>query len=477
MKHTPNKKLFRSVAGKLTGVLALCIFLLVLINWVLNSFVLLNNYERERGDLLVTCYEDVNAAPRSQRTLAGVLDGYRAEYGTRALLWSDTHVLYSDDRLSPSVFLSPLAIKNGTFALSHRTEAGQPHLVIAARTVDGLNLMVWISLSDVQSGTDITNRFLLWSGIITLVIGTVAVILLARSMTRPIRRLSRMAQQMAQLDFAERYTAGGHDELAELGNSLNTVSEAMESTLSELKTANLRLQNDMEQHHRQSEARTRFIRNVSHELKTPIALIQNYAELLHEDAATDAESRAYYCGVIEDEAQKLTQILSKLTTLMQLESGKEELQIERFDIVELLSRLLMRYAPLFEERGIALPVLPEVVQTVWGDAVLIENVAANYLSNALHHVSADGAIRITLSKTEHNTVVVSVFNTGDPIPEEDLPHIWESFYKVDKARTREYGGTGIGLSVVAAIMNAHHMPFGVQNTEDGVCFTFELSAR
>lgn len=477
MKHTPNKALFRSVAGKLTGVLALCIFLLVLINWVLNSFVLLGNYERERESLLIQCYEDINDAPRSPRTLSGVLDGYRANHGTRALLWSDTTVLYSDDRLPPNAFVQPLSMPNGTYTLSNRAEEGQPHLVIAARTVDGLNLMVWISLSDVRSGTDITNRFLLWSGIITLVIGAVAVILLARSVTRPIRRLSRMAQQMAHLDFAERYEGNGHDELAELGHSLNTVSETMESTLSELKTANLRLQNDMEQHHRQNEARTRFIRNVSHELKTPIALIQNYAELLNEDAIDDAESRTYYCGVIEDEAQKLSQILSKLTTLMQLESGKEELQIERFDITELLARLLTRYAPLFEERGIVLPTLPDTPYTVWGDAVLIENVAANYLSNALNHVSDHGEIRVTVEETDHNTVAVHVFNTGAPIPEDDLPHIWESFYKVDKARTRAYGGTGIGLSVVAAIMNAHHMPFGVHNTADGVTFTFELSAR
>ena len=162
---------------------------------------------------------------------------------------------------------------------------------------------------------------------------------------------------------------------------------------------------------------------------------------------------------------------------MQLEAGKDELVIERFDLRALIARLLERYAPLFEEKGVALPTLSDEPCAAWGDALLIENVVTNYLTNALNHVSPDGRITVTLETTDHATVAVHVFNTGEPIPEEDLPHIWESFYKVDKAHTRSYGGTGIGLSVVAAIMNAHRMPFGVENTDGGVCFRFELSTH
>ncbi len=484
MKNHPIVGFFRSIAGKVTAVLALCILALVLVNWLLNSFVLLDNYEREQSDLLIQSYEEINDSPRSQRTLAGLLDGYQAEHGMGALLWSDTQLLYNGQWSSSPFgggFLLPLEQPNGTYTLSNRAPpqatAGEQWLTLSARTSDGLNLLLWVSLSDVSSGTAITNRFLLWSGGITLLLGTVAAVLLARSLTRPVRRLSSMAQRMAQLDFTDRYAGTGHDELAELGNSLNTVSETLESNLSELKTANLRLQSDMEAQARQNEARTRFIRNVSHELKTPIALIQSYAEGLSENAAEDAESRAYYCGVIEDEAAKLTQLLSKLTMLMQLESGGEELLIDRFDIGVLLTRLLSRYAPLFEEKGIPIPALPGEPCSVWGDAVLIENVATNYITNALNHVTPGGEIRITAEPTDRGTVAVRVFNTGEPIPEEDLPHIWESFYKVDKARTRAYGGTGIGLSVVAAVMNAHGMPFGVENTDGGVGFFFELSSQ
>lgn len=482
MKQHPFLAFFRSIAGKVAGVLVLCVAVLLATNWLLNSFVFLAHYEGEQKELLMASYTELDDAPRSQRTLAGLLDGYAAQHGMQALLWSNRQVLYTSFRQPAAgpFFPAPVEAENGTYTLSNRTPPlaeGGNWVMLTGRTHDGLNVMLWLPLSDVKEGTAITNRFLLWSGLITLLLGGVAVVLLARSFTRPVRQLSAMAARMAQLDFSDRYAGDGHDELAELGRSLNTVSATLEENLSELKTANLRLCGDMERQTRQHEARTRFIRNVSHELKTPLALIQSYAEGLRENAADDPAARAYYCEVIEDEAQKLTQMLVKLTMLMQLESGKADLAIERFDLRDLLARLLARYEPLFVQRGVPTPTLPDTPCAAWGDVALIENVATNYLTNALNHVTDGGTIRVWWEDTPHGTVAVRVFNTGAPIPEEDLPHLWESFYKVDKAHTRAYGGTGIGLSVVAAIMAAHGMPYAVENTEDGVCFSFELAKK
>ena len=110
---------------------------------------------------------------------------------------------------------------------------------------------------------------------------------------------------------------------------------------------------------------------------------------------------------------------------------------------------------------------------MWGDEFKIEEVVTNYVSNALNHVKYSNTIEIRILQQDKK-VRVTVFNTGDPIPEEDIHKIWVKFYKVDKARTRQYGGTGLGLSVVAAIMHAHNMPCGVENCEDGVRFWFEL---
>ena len=233
----------------------------------------------------------------------------------------------------------------------------------------------------------------------------------------------------------------------------------------------------MEKSEKQDEARRAFISNVSHELKTPIALIQTYSEGLRENAAENPEERDYYCRVIEEEAQHLSQVISRMTMLMQLQSGKAELQIERFDIRALCEKLLERHAPLFEEHHIPMPVLPQAAAYVWGDALLIENVLTNYMTNALNHVNENGCIRIQWHAVNDTTLHITVYNSGSHIPGEDLPHIWESFYKADKAHTRSYGGSGIGLSVVAAIMQVHRMPYGVRNTENGVEFFIELPMK
>lgn len=475
-------RFFRSVAGKLFGALVLCVVALLLFNRLLNSFAFREYYERKQKEVLVEAFHTADAALQNRQDVGRALSSHIAEHGISATVWSGYRLLYSNDpRLSDALFVTPeeVAAEAGQYMVTVRAaspqQGGEQRLLLLGKTTGGINVMLWLSLSGVDEGTAIVNRFLWWAALATLLCGCVGVFFLARSFTRPVRQLSDMARRMAHLDFSRRYTGGGsHDELAELGNSLNTVSQSLEQNLSALKTANARLLADVEQKDRQDEARSRFIRNVSHELKTPLSLIQNYAEGLHENAADDAEAREFYCTVIEEEAQKLSVILSKLTLLMQLESGKEELQIEQFDAALLAEQLLRRYAPLFAERGVALPAVSGAPQWVWGDAALIENVLTNYVTNALHHVSQNGEIRVTLAPTENRTVRITVFNTGAPIPEEDLPHVWESFYKADKARTREYGGTGIGLSVVAAIMQAHRLPYGVRNTADGVEFYIEL---
>ncbi len=475
---TAITRFFRSVAGKVFCVLTVCILALLMVNWLLNTFAFARLYEREKETLLTEAYNDAAAVVAERADPESTLSHYHTDHDMSILIWSEHQVLYTTDRRAgPAVItVTHPAVTNGSFIIQNRSDSADmgDSMVLYGKTREGINITLQLPISDLQASTAITNRFLWWATLGTLALSCVTVFFLARVFTRPVRRLSGQAKRMAELDFSDRYTGEGQDELAELGRSLNTVSETMEQSLSELKTANARLQSDVELTTRQNEARNRFIRNVSHELKTPISLIQTYAEGLHENIAADAADREFYCTVIEDEAQKLSQIIAKLTTLMQLESGGDELSIERFDLCALLTRLLQRHAPVFAERAVELPSLSEEPLFAWGDALLIEQVLTNYLTNALHHVTEGGEIRIGLQPTESKTVRVTVFNTGTPIPDEDLPHIWESFYKIDKARTRAYGGTGIGLSVVAAIMQAHRMPYGVRNTENGVEFFMEL---
>lgn len=465
---TAVTRFFRSVAGKVFCMFVVFLLALLMFHWLLSTFAFARWNERETEALLTQAYTDAAEAISRRVNPEQALLPYHNDYDMSILIRTDHQVIYANPLPdTPAFLLTPYAAENGSYVVVNHDDV----LSLYGKTAEGIYVILHLPIE--KTAVPSNARFLWWTTLVTLGVGCVIAFVIATRFTRPVRRLSNMAGRMAHMDFSDRYEEWGEGELAQIGYSLNTVSKTMETSLSELKTANARLQNDVERTTRQNEARSRFIRNVSHELKTPISLIQTYAEGLHENIAANAADRDFYCSVIEDEAAKLSQIIAKLTTLMQLESGGDELTIERFDLSALLSRLLQRHAPVFAERAIALPTLPREPLFVWGDALLIEQVLTNYLTNALHHVTKGGEIRIEAQPTE-KAVRITVFNTGAPIPEEDLPHIWESFYKIDKAHTRAYGGTGIGLSVVAAIMQAHRMPYGVQNASNGVEFWVEL---
>lgn len=244
--------------------------------------------------------------------------------------------------------------------------------------------------------------------------------------------------------------------------------------VSDLEDANAALVKENEVKTQIDVMRKEFISNVSHELKTPIALIQGYAEGLKE-GVNEEEERDYYCDVIMDESAKMNTMVKKLLTLNQLESGADILQKENFNLSLLVKNYVQASELLATQNGISVEVDVARDYFVNADEFKIEEVVTNLFSNAVNHCKGESQkqIRVSVSMEDDN-VKVSVYNTGDRIPEESLTRIWEKFYKVDKARTREYGGSGIGLSIVKAIMEAHNGEYGVDNNIDGVTFWIKL---
>lgn len=330
-------------------------------------------------------------------------------------------------------------------------------------------------IESIRESILITVKFLSYAGGVVILFSLGLIWYFSRRITEPILELAQLSRQMADLDFDVKYTRGGKDEIAVLGDNFNKMSENLERTVSELKHANYELQRDIEKKEKIETMRTEFLGNVSHELKTPIALIQGYAEGLKEGISDDPESREYYCDVIIDEAGKMNRMVKNLLTLNQLEFGAQEIQFERFDITELIDGVLESMKIMMEQKGAVLSFLHDGPVFVWADEFQAEQVVRNYVSNALNHLEGDCVLEVKVEQKEKARI--SVFNTGKPIPEEDIGHIWEKFYKVDKARTREYGGNGIGLSIVKAIMESFHQEYGVRNYKNGVEFWFELDVQ
>jgi len=336
-------------------------------------------------------------------------------------------------------------------------------------------ILIRTSVESLQANVDIANKFLAYAGILVALIASVGVFFATKSFVRPIEELSGIARRMSNLDFNAKYKVESNDEIGELGHCINVLSEKLEDTISDLKSANNQLQTDIEQKVQVDEMRKEFLSNVTHELKTPIALIQGYAEGLKDNISEDAESREFYCDVIIDEASKMNKMVKKLLTLNQLEFGTETVELGRFDITALIRSVLESSEILMKQQEVRVQFDQKEPVDVWADEYMIEEVVTNYLTNAIHYASREKVIDIRILREDKN-VRVSVFNTGEPIPKEDIDKIWIKFYKVDKARTREYGGNGIGLSIVKAIMESHNKPYGVINHSNGVEFWFELDA-
>ena len=330
-----------------------------------------------------------------------------------------------------------------------------------------------LPLHNIMLASHFSNRMFIWLSLILVVAVGIIVNFLTERITGPIYQLTEISKSMSRLDFSRRYEGDSHDEIGVLGNNMNEMGSQLQRAFLQLQMANKKLRQDIKEKEEVDAMRKDFISNVSHELKTPIALIQGYAEGLKEIVGEDPDAMAYYCDVISDEADKMNRMVRKLTTLNQLEFGEDGLVIEPFDLMDMVRSLVRGSAKMQEEHHAKVSVEGPESCTVLGDAFKIEEVVNNYYSNAMNHLAEPYEIEFRLDDLGPN-VRLSVKNTGEQIPEDELSKIWIKFHKVDKARTRAYGGSGIGLAIVKAIMDAHQQEFGVYNVEDGVVFWFEL---
>lgn len=485
-----------SLTRQITSIVSLLVAGAILLCWVLNTTLLPRYYMHNKKEVLMENYQTIsNASAQNElesdefavtfdnlcsngnimalilqqdgkvlRSSVNDLDALRTEFWDVLLHGDKMEVLYS----------------NKQYQLLKKTDTrlDSEYLVLVGVLENGDMVLMRTAVESIRESAAISNRFLLFAGAAAIVASILVAFFTTRHITKPLQQLTDISKRMVDLDFNAKYESDQSNsyEVEELGNYINRLSENLERTISELKTANVELQDDIEKKIQIDEMRKEFLSNVSHELKTPLALIQGYAEGLQECINDDAESREFYCEVIIDEADKMNRMVKKLLTLNQLEFGNDQVIMERFDMTELIRGVANSTRILMEQKGIRLELENSEEAWVWGDEFKVEEVITNYMSNAINHADGEKLIRVFYTRSE-DKLRVSVFNTGQPIPEEDIEKIWVKFYKVDKARTREYGGSGIGLSIVKAIMDSFHQRCGVINHEDGVEFWMELATK
>ena len=339
-----------------------------------------------------------------------------------------------------------------------------------------------IPVGSIKESIDLFNRVLILVSLVIIVIGSVAIYIISNNLTKPLLQLSEISKKMSRLEFENKYEGNSEDEIGILGNSMNELSLKLEKAIKELKNANIQLKADLEKKEQLDLMRQEFVANVSHELKTPIALIQGYTEGLETEGIADSkEKRDYYLSVIKDETEKMNIMVHQLLDLSALERGLSELDITRINLNEIVSGVSHSFDIKMKDQNISLNIdIPSDVY-VWADGYKTEEVIKNYLSNAINHVDEYKIIKFYTSLINDNYIRLNVFNSGIQLPDVEMVKVWEKFYKVDKARTRSYGGTGLGLSIVKAVADQHKTTCGCENKEidghNGMVFYFDFPIK
>ncbi len=348
------------------------------------------------------------------------------------------------------------------------------YFVFTSLLETGETVHLFAEVADVESVVEVAGAVYSFISFLMIIVMSLFFFLLVARFTRPLVEMNDITKDMAALNFERKCGNYGKDEIGELGTSINTLSTALDATLMDLKDKNGQLEKDIERRHALDKARKSFIDNVSHELKTPIAIISGYAEGLCEGISDDPEVIREYCQIIHDESSKMNELVVELLELSKLESGAQPFNPDYIDLGSLVSSLLSHLSLLFEQNGITVinHIPSELICYAQQDK--IEIVLKNYITNAVSHCAGEKQIEIRLQDSG-DFYKIGVFNTGENIASNDLPELWDSFYRADKAHGRSENRFGLGLSIVKSIMTNHRCKYGVQNVENGVVFTFEVS--
>ena len=484
---------FKSVRFKLFFTMCVVILVIILSVVLINSIVLENFYIYSKTATIKQVYQKVNDYYNTENTnvdLETELKKIAYKNNFDILIKTDTNlIIFTSDR---EFLSSTYILKDINEIKSKNIEENETKINVKVTTDEvnnvsymfltgildnGYVLYIRMPISPIEESVKISNTVLLMIGGITLVVAGIIASFISRKFTNPILQLNDIANKMAKLDFSKKYRiTDTEDEINELGRSINTMSDKLEATIKELQKNNIELEKDIEEKSKIDEMRKQFISDVSHELKTPIALIQGYAEGLIENVNSDEESRKFYAEVILDETNKMDKLVKQLLELMKLEYGKREFDNEKFNINELINEVLRKCSVMINEKNIKVYFENKEPIYVYADEFYMDQIITNYLANAIKHaeeVEKENKIEIKVEKVS-NKIRVSVFNTGENIPEEDLQRIWGRFYKLDSSRNRQDGGSGIGLALVKAIMNNYQNEYGVENKKNGVEFYFDM---
>lgn len=363
-----------------------------------------------------------------------------------------------------------------TLIFNNKSSGSKKIGVISPMSLHSKNDSVVISVAPIQpieEASAVTNEFYVYIFIGFIFISILLSFIYSNLISKPLIKINNVALKMSKMEFTENCTVERQDEIGNLATTLNFLSSNLNEALEDLKRKNKNLEEDIEKERNLETMRKDFVASVSHELKTPIGIIEGYAEGLKDGIVTGGDVLAYLETII-DESKKMGVLVSNMLELSKLESGVLKPKLEIFNINRLINKVIHKHFLDAQEKQLTLTFNENTDYSyVLADIFQMEQVLTNLITNAIKYTPVGNDIILSISQ-DATRYRLSVINTGSKIDDKNIDKLFDKFYRVDKARQRDTNSTGLGLSIVKNILELHRFEYSLENIENGVCFTYYL---
>ncbi len=337
---------------------------------------------------------------------------------------------------------------------------------------NGYHIEISTQKNPIEENASLATQVTTTITVIALVLALVFIFDYSRRFTKPLIQMNEVMKKIAELDFSAKTHIDRSDEIGTLAENINKVSDSLDNALTELRDRNAQLQEDIGKERKLEKMRQDFVSAASHELKTPIAIIRGYAEGLKMNVDEEDENAHEYCDIIMNEADKMNKLVVGMLEQSLYSSGGKMPEMSDFSVDEYIKEFLKSATPIFEEKDITVK-YPGTDVTAYADRTQFTTVLSNIVFNACSHTKGEKIVEITVQQ-QGEKARVDVFNTGSFVSDKDKDSIFTSFYRADKAHSRQEGRFGLGLSIVKLITDNHGCECGFENKENGVSFWFTM---
>ncbi|NLB21617.1 MAG: HAMP domain-containing protein [Clostridium sp.] len=485
--------MFKSISKKLTFVITALMTLLLLGSMIFMTVSFESFYRRAKLTSLTENLEQFSTkAKASEDIFIQAINDFETDNNSRLFIFGENGTLeylpfggnqvegdyieiinsFFKDLVQDSVFQKRLLQDKKIISRDYQRQDGSIRYFLTATAIERNDQRESLAIS-ISSMLPINEAARTIKNVFTYVFigGFVVIILLAtlisNTITKPLRKLTQSSKELAKLNFDVPVDFNQNDEIGELGLSLSTLSKNLSEALLELKEKNILLNKDLVKRKEMEDQRKTFIRDISHELKTPITLIQGYTEGLIDGISE--ENKEEYLSIILDESKNMEILVKDMIELSYTESDAYTLTLEPFNLSQTLYDNISPFLD-YHSNGIKVQIDLTPNLYILGDKMKLTTAFRNIIKNAMIHTDEHGKVTISLEETPLY-YSFKVNNSPAHIDEDELKNIWVEFYKKDKSRTRKTGSSGLGLSIIKNILDLHKLTYDLSNEKDGVSFS------